>query len=526
MLKVLLVDDEPFILQGLQVLVEWEKEGFETATATNGKDAINYIMNNEVDLVIADIKMPEMTGVELLKYIRSELHMDTYFVILSGYAEFSYAQEALRYGCSDYLVKPVERDILLELLRKIKWLNANSEVISKKNERMERAFLERNVIPILNGRYNSGNLNVVESRISTSSEMNYVSILLEGESAEDEETDDEKRNQLADVYELVCTYLKGNENNCFLDVYDGESLYQVGIIYSYDFAKAKNQSSREYLCELFEYVKRNTNFDITMMVGKTVNGINNISKSYGTMNMLRNLQGFHEKKDIYFYEDEYQISESGIVILKDSLDKIINAVEVNEHVKIKMSVNDFFDEMQRNNITGEIMNLNINYLLFQMINLASEFDSEVNQGEVLRLISDDTTSGDDSIRGSRRHICKMAYEYGEYLAQLRTNKSKGIIGQIEAEIKKNYSTNLTLKDLSEKYYVNSAYLGQLFRKKFGCSFKDYLNQQRIDEAAKLLIKSDMRIYEVAEAVGYKDADYFVNRFIEAKGCTPAKYRKQ
>ena len=95
----------------------------------------------------------------------------------------------------------------------------------------------------------------------------------------------------------------------------------------------------------------------------------------------------------------------------------------------------------------------------------------------------------------------------------------------EEEIKKNYASNLTLKDLSEKYYVNSAYLGQLFRKKYGCSFKDYLNKKRIEEAARLLRKTDMKIYEVAEAVGYKDADYFVNKFIEAMGCTPTKYKK-
>ena len=69
-------------------------------------------------------------------------------------------------------------------------------------------------------------------------------------------------------------------------------------------------------------------------------------------------------------------------------------------------------------------------------------------------------------------------------------------------------------------------MGQLFRKKYGCSFKDYLNDIRLTEAGRLLRKSDMKIYEVAEAVGYKDVDYFVNKFIEAKGCTPTKYRKK
>ncbi len=109
---------------------------------------------------------------------------------------------------------------------------------------------------------------------------------------------------------------------------------------------------------------------------------------------------------------------------------------------------------------------------------------------------------------------------------MRKNVSRGVLGDIEREVKKNYACNLTLKELSEKYYVNSAYLGQLFRKKYGCSFKDYLNQVRLDEAASLLIHTDKKILQIAEEVGYHNLDYFVNRFISAKGCTPAKYRRQ
>ena len=113
MLEVLLVDDEPFILQGLQLLIDWEKEGYHISTASNGQEALDYIRENPVDLIIADIKMPVMTGLELLKALRTELKHDAYFVILSGYAEFGYAQEALRYECTDYILKPVEKDQLL-----------------------------------------------------------------------------------------------------------------------------------------------------------------------------------------------------------------------------------------------------------------------------------------------------------------------------------------------------------------------------------------------------------------------------
>lgn len=97
---------------------------------------------------------------------------------------------------------------------------------------------------------------------------------------------------------------------------------------------------------------------------------------------------------------------------------------------------------------------------------------------------------------------------------------------VEKEVRDNYATNITLKSLSEKYYVNSAYLGQLFRKKYGQSFKDYLNNYRMERAAELLLRTDKKIIQIAEEVGYHDMDYFVNRFIQVKGCTPASFRRQ
>ncbi|MBR6469256.1 MAG: helix-turn-helix domain-containing protein, partial [Lachnospiraceae bacterium] len=128
-------------------------------------------------------------------------------------------------------------------------------------------------------------------------------------------------------------------------------------------------------------------------------------------------------------------------------------------------------------------------------------------------------------KGTRTHLKRFALSYADYLAQLRKNVSRGVLQEIEREIKTNYAENLTLKDLSKKYYVNPSYLGQIFRKKYDQSFKDYLCTVRINEAASMLVKSDDKISLIAEKVGYKDTDYFIQKFIEIKGCTPAKYRK-
>ena len=123
LLKVLLVDDEPFILQGLKILIDWEQEGFEVVkTAADGAEALEYLRGQQVDLIIADIKMPVVTGLELLEKIRLEKISDAHFVILSGYADFEYARRAIRYDCTDYILKPVDREELLKVLNKVQAL--------------------------------------------------------------------------------------------------------------------------------------------------------------------------------------------------------------------------------------------------------------------------------------------------------------------------------------------------------------------------------------------------------------------
>lgn len=154
MLKVLLVDDEPFILQGIKVIIDWEKEGFEiAATAENGLEALEYLKKEKVDLIIADIRMPGMTGLELLEQIRREEISDAYFVILSGYAEFDYARRAMQNKCTEYLLKPVDRETLLKLLHKVRALSDRERQESKAHEEMEHAYFSRHLISLIHGKY-------------------------------------------------------------------------------------------------------------------------------------------------------------------------------------------------------------------------------------------------------------------------------------------------------------------------------------------------------------------------------------
>ena len=184
-----------------------------------------------------------------------------------------------------------------------------------------------------------------------------------------------------------------------------------------------------------------------------------------------------------------------------------------------------YSSFKKTAIDLDVIKMNVNYLLCNLINIAKKLDADADQKEVMRYITYGAFSKIVS-RGSSEHLKEFSFEFAKYLAQLRENSVSGVLTYIDKEISEGYMEKLSLKSLSEKYYINSAYLGQIFKKKYNTSFKEYLNNFRIEKASQLLATSDKKIYEISEAIGYSNTDYFINKFVQLKGMTPSQYRRQ
>ena len=524
-MKVLLVDDEPFILQGLTVLIDWDVEDCEIVkTASNGQEAFDYLKDNKVDLIIADIKMPIMTGLELLARIRDENISDAYFIILSGYNDFTYAQTAIRYACMDYILKPVQKDNLIEIVRGVVQKKSVTEKEALEEKKMMRARMVQNLSVLLRGKFTDEHLDYVKKHLHTSERIRYIHICLDDIARLEEMSDDEIISLKEKVFYNCQMFLKEDIDHCFKDMPGFEEEYEIGFVYCDYMSEDREQSPEQFLEYFRREISKDVDIPIILLVGKGIDSISRICHSYSAACVLRSFQGFRVKKDIYLYEEEIQASENKVYLCKNSLDHLITAVEQNDRTEINKSVDELYQEMEGNGMTKEVVSMDTNYLLFQLMHLAVEQDETVNQEEIMLYISENVFDSGIA-RGERAHMRRFACEYADYLIQLRKNVSRGVLLDIEKEIKENFSSNLTLRELSKKYYVNSSYLGQIFRKKYGQSFKDYLANYRIGEAAQMLLKSDKKISQIAEEVGYHDTDYFISRFIEQRGCTPARYRK-
>ena len=170
MIKVLLVDDDQFIRQGLKHFVDWEKYGYQIlAEAENGMDAIHILEETDIDLVFVDIKMPGMTGMELISYVQKNLSRQIRFVILTGYAEFQYARKALQLNVLDYMLKPVQKEELIHVLTKI-----NQDYQQEQQERKQK--YDFHIAKLLLGKFSSEDLKQVKKYLVNSKLEKYVSI--------------------------------------------------------------------------------------------------------------------------------------------------------------------------------------------------------------------------------------------------------------------------------------------------------------------------------------------------------------
>ena len=517
MLKVLIADDEPFIRQGLKCLIDWNAEGFDiTAEAESGKEALNLIRSQKFDLIIADIRMPEMNGLELLEAVRQENISDAKFVILSGYFKYEYVKQAMKHNCTDYILKPVQKSELIQLLRN---LNADFSEMKKNNDSQkikEKALLDTHLLSLIWGKYDENDLTYVKSIIGDPKSIRYIGI----EADIHDETyamlnDSEKRKAGRKLFEICESVVASAYNPVVSDVSRHEAGYDIGIFYTPELAYRIGLSEDDYFTELGKCISAKYKYKIMMYTGNSVSRIEKISESFRSAVIAKTVNVFNDSEQVSY--DNYIEN-----LNKEQLDRLIKAVEGGDDDMINKCVDEVYNCI--NSMDYRLITLNIDYILYHFIYMAQELDRNINQHEVMQYIKE-TAFNIGTICGSKKNFKNFAFDFSKYIFQLRSGNFSSILLDVKNDIDENYAGNVSLKSLGEKYYINSAYLGQIFKKKYDISFKDYLNMVRIEEASKQILSCNEKIQNIAENVGYKSMDYFTKKFISIKGVTPTKLRK-
>lgn len=407
-MKIVVVDDDKIIRLGLTKIIRRLFEQHEVISDfQNGLVALEYLRENKVDLVITDIKMPIMTGCELIDTAINELDNTPMFIVLSGYDEFTYVRDTMKLGAFNYLLKPIKKDELKKVIEeveiKIKENKKQDKLLSKSIEVLKRDFFKHILFSNIEGNYKTDKS------------------LLEN-------------MQLNENYRYKMTIIQRDKNS------------DKTIVSSFIKDILENNKGLEYLSFYFE-----DNIYIVFYLE---------CNDKSLMNKLT--EDIISKVDIFIENDNN-------VFVIESTDKVWQLREQSR----------LFRKL-KNNICSEVK------VKKYILNLSEESSNSIY---------------DDNEKTNVTAI-KLAKQY----------------------IINNFNKNITLKEVADEVFLSQNYLSELFKKEMGEGFYDFLSRYRIQVAKDLLLTTNLRVYEVAQNVGYNDSITFGRAFKKLTGATPNSFR--
>ncbi|MCG8501289.1 MAG: response regulator [Firmicutes bacterium] len=510
MLKVVIIDDEPLVLEGLRSMIHWDKYGFTICgQAMEGEEGIKMIKATDPDLVMTDIRMPVMNGLEVIKYCREQLGLECEFVILSGYSDFKYVKTAMYYKSSDYILKPIDADEVHEMLGKLRTkILKNKERINKIARDLEFVTMS-SMIRIIKGESKKSLIDRVHFILGLNEDDKVRCILMKEDI---NPADEEKKSRKKDMKKFIKKAI-GNQNGYFVFREPDKRYY---MIISEKLQKFYNDN------QLYTYLQNElgeNGYDISMFVGGCCKGIDSVKRSYEEALICEKHQFYNKSNRIIEYDKIKSIKFETAFNTGTQNDIIQNILSKNNK-KIRFYINHFFEVAEQRLLDPQIIIMWIKNLQAEIFKLISKVYND-QDAEVKNLIEQMDTLNifkASEIKNQLITICQKVSDY-LYIKQ----ESGDIIEDIKHYIKNHYKKDIKIAAVAKIFNFNPNYLGQLIQKKVGMKYNDYLNKVRIDKAKELLKRTDMRVNEIAAEVGYKKPDYFAVKFKEYTGVSPSNY---
>lgn len=535
-IKVFLVEDEMVIRRGIKNSIDWEKEGYIfCGEASDGELAYPMIIKEKPDILITDIRMPFMDGLELCKLVKKELP-NIKILILSGYDEFDYAKEAIRLGVTEYLLKPISSGKLLEALNgvseSIRREKEDKDLVRKYMEEMrenteheKQKFFEQMI---------AGNLSMADAlETGKKYEMNLsagmYNLLLfrftlgkenrkSGELLGEAEYAIEK---LTERLEYVFEFQRGVEGWAFLLMADNE--------------EQMSERVKELSKDLEEIMKNYSTIAYFGGIGQPVARLRELEESFREaeralaarftmeLNRIISVEDIRMAQNVDTLDDIEITSFGEIEKTRTMLEKFLNngaEDEIDEFVDV------YINELPEENLKSVLMR---QYIIMDAYIVMMSFCEKIEgiegemqaQSEELKN-SMKTIQTLEEIKNYIRMLLKKIIGVRDTISGRRYSD---IIEIAKDQIRKTYmSDEISLNTIAAEVGMSSSYFSSIFSKEMGKTFVEYLTEIRMDRAKELLMCSSMKTSEIGYEVGYKDPHYFSYIFKKTQNCTPKEFR--
>lgn len=519
MYKILLADDEPEVLEGLKIVIDWEKYGFEIAqTAVNGRDALNKLKEGKFHLVITDIRMPALDGLELIEAIQGiDSHMK--ILILSGFNEFKYAKRAIELGVKGYLLKPVDQEELIGQLEGIRREiddAIKSKIAIRQYSEMAKDKL---LMDLTNGNLPGARMEEQAAQYGMNiSYKHFCCALLE---IEDFRMMAENDLEDANLFKFAVRNITGEIVSARGPgyVYD-EQQDKLGIIFCGDTIESGTVESA--IKEICQCIRRILNLKISVGIGNVCSKLENIRLSMEQAEKALQRKYFTENDGIVIFS-RLENNQKLVWQLNWDFTPLLSAIEVMNINTVNNEISKLMEEAERKHVSKELIQafslnlaLGLNTIIAKYKGDSRELYNE-RQLEVL-------TNGCSNLRQFGTWLAEVCEKVVSYLSELSGIKSVKIIDQIKKYIDEHYFEDISLRSIASVFYLNTAYLGQLFKNTLGLSFSDYLNRKRIEEVKKMILIDNYKACDAIIKAGYNNTEYFYRQFKRYENISFAEYK--
>lgn len=497
-MRILVVEDEIRIRKGMANLIENHTVHTVIGEAQNGKEGMEMALLYAPDLIITDIRMPEMDGLEMMKRLR-EKGGEWHFVILSGYSEFEYAQKAIQYGADDYLIKPLAPDDVVELLDTIQQkLKKDKLKKQEKPERILRNYLvEKEDIPTEYLMEICG-FNIVCS-------IRVISAYVGNLSKEDRTSCIDRLQNIRDKFQDEKVYYFFTESTReFIVVFDARI---------WEFLKKELE---------LKLLGRKRGEQDWIWMSAEAGPLEKIRETYEELKkgyeyaLVLNTDRILEDSDICNFKAEtYESSQKRKKNIQECFYK-------KDKERLRKEMEDFRREIEESRANPKQIKEEYMKMAYFLLDLAKDGDNRIYEqlqnSNVIKNIGNGVTHKE--LQDIFVHIGQVF----ESNMNERENISNYVILRAIDYIRKHYQEGISLEEIAGKLDITPEYLSTLFNREVGEKFSVFLKKFRISHAKRLLRETDKKIVEISSETGYTDPKYFSRVFKEVEGISPGEFR--
>jgi two-component system response regulator YesN len=533
MFKVLIVDDESVIRKGLKNIIDWKSLGCEVCgEASDGIEGIRMIRELRPHILITDINMPEVDGLSMIKETK-QLLPGSKIIILTGYRDFEYIQEAIRLGAFDYVLKPSKIEDLTAIVNKaIAELHKGCR-LEEELSTLKRHFESK--IPVLRQKLLYDVMFRINNRIEEiMEELSLYGMDIGNFMIMAVETDEDGLESLKSQYE--------------------RHLYQFGIINTFEemlgadfsvfnvpinsktvvFIIQPKEADREEVfgslyrdaVSLQELVRNCFNFTVTIAMSSEGTGASQLADKAKEALEALDYKFYMGKNTIILSEDLKSFYKSTDYTALEAYEKIlVQNIKSGNRESVAQVLKDILQCVNESKLDKDSIKKfywNIINLIYSLPTTMRVGDEGLHKGRITEIFS--TLDQCECISEFNDILSEIAIDMAHKINSYNRKTINSTLQKAIDYIRENYHESITLNDVAEHTYVSIYYLSRMFTKELGKNYVDFLNEVRIEKAKGYLRDSGYKTYEIAELVGIKDAHYFSKLFKKYTGVTPSEYK--